>query len=1006
MNNERNFPTNVRFFIDKILGHLSERRFTSIEKFVNVIINGQEIPFLLTSEFLGVCAFFFIDLENNTPLKVEEIKDKFLLNLDFGSWSCDKKNPFVEVVTLKDSLHVPDTNQSPLFHPASFVLLHRGLHCFVVCLNSNRLAVEKISKVKPKDLKVVVGTESQVNEEFETFLKFSLQRRQPLLQAKLAYGRVRNWLQGIGEKSYFDNIQLTEKQKKFSFQSTTKGCRRIKGVAGSGKSLVLALRATTILSSGASVLILCFNKTTVRYLEYLISNALAWLNKNKPLAEFNIRINHFHGFIKTIVPYDNKKAKDDKQLYFDETWPNEVLSVIKETGPFYDAVLIDEGQDWPLSWLKVAKACSRNKEKEGELYLFSDSTQNIYSRETVSDKDFFALGFKGSWAELDGSFRMPSAFLGPINRFIKNFIPESDELYCEEQWLDPLHIRWIQIEDDIEENVYDLAAQEITDVLFLKNIPTSKKNEFEPMSPGDIVFLTEIHGTGKAISKRLLLNNKEIHTIFEGQDKESFDNSLNLIKGSTIASYKGLENRAIILVLEKENPLLKKETKKTIESLNMARDREIYVALGRLKSNLKGACITVICQDPRYAEYGATWAKEGDFIDYRRKRNCSQFQEDFIFNIRESRDNSGHKILPDWLPNLIEAMGGRKFETNSLLLGRENSLNVYENLYNTPEQNQEYLNRYFPRSICESYSIFKDLFSNPAIHRHFSSLQEIRILSYGTGTGGDLLGVFLALTDAHIVNKPIKINIIEGNSDAIRKTEQMLSFIKARIPQELWYFVQNYSVKVDEVEGAMFDIPTAEEEYEIIQTSKMLNEIVRIGDQKAYYNFEDQVLKKLSPKGLAVILDVPIVVSSRISRNNYFPSEWTSILLNKQTENFIYKNPGFSVVFPLPCQDCIVNRENKRVRKSCYTAKIYSYKLSEKDSNLYKTTVTMRVLVRSSFYNEIKSTLHLDGGKRYATAYRLKDNGINSCPSFLESSQCFDAYSFKEIPIKKERESR
>lgn len=499
-----------------------------------------------------------------------------------------------------------------------------------------------------------------------------------------------------------------------------------------------------------------------------------------------------------------------------------------------------------------------------------------------------------------------------------------------------------------------------------------------------------------------MLNNKEIHTIFVGQNKESFDNSLNLIKGSTIASYKGLENRAIILILEKENPLHKKDTEETIESLNMARDREIYVALGRLKSNIKGACITVICQDPRYAEYGATWAVEGDFIDYRTRESYSQFQEKFLFNIRESSDGSGYKTLPEWFPNLIEEVRGPKdWETGFSLLSQESSLNVYANLRNTHGQNQEYLERYFPRSVCESYSVFKELFSNLAIHRYFASLRDIRILSYGTGTGGDLLGVLLALTDSNMLNKTILITIIEGNEDAISKTIEMLDFVHTKIPQKIMYKVKKYLVEVDEEGEARFDLPIQKDQFEIIETSKMLNEIVRLGDHNAYLNFENQVLGKLAPKGVAVILDVPIVVTSRSAKNSKLQSEWTSILLNKQTEKFIHKNPDFSVVFPLPCQDCIKNRENKRVQKSCYTAKIYSYKLSDNDSKLYKTTVTMRVFVRTSFYFEIKSSLHLGEGRQYATAYRLKDDGINSCPFSFESSQYFDAYSFREIPIKK-----
>ena len=118
-------------------------------------------------------------------------------------------------------------------------------------------------------------------------------------------------------------------------------------MAGSGKTRVLALRAANLASQNKSALVVCFNITLVNYLVKQIKKAKFRFRLK------NIQVVHFDGFRKT---YRNLREilwnKDDK-LHTEE------LITDKKNNPNntrnYDAILIDEGQDFEQHWFEFLK---------------------------------------------------------------------------------------------------------------------------------------------------------------------------------------------------------------------------------------------------------------------------------------------------------------------------------------------------------------------------------------------------------------------------------------------------------------------------------------------------------------------------------------------------------------------------------------------------------------------------------------------------------------------------
>ena len=73
---------------------------------------------------------------------------------------------------------------------------------------------------------------------------------------------------------------------------------------------------------------------------------------------------------------------ENDENYFDETIPNLVLNTLKSghnsKGRQYDAVLIDEGQDYAQIYYDVLCAFLSDND---EVLFVTDEKQNIYSRE-------------------------------------------------------------------------------------------------------------------------------------------------------------------------------------------------------------------------------------------------------------------------------------------------------------------------------------------------------------------------------------------------------------------------------------------------------------------------------------------------------------------------------------------------------------------------------------------------------------------------------------------------
>lgn len=403
-------------------------------------------------------------------------------------------------------------------------------------------------------------------------------------------------------------LEMDVRQRELATTRTESGYRRIKGPAGSGKSVVLAARAAELANQNKSVLVVTYNITLLNYLRDLTARHAP----NRKILRREIDFLNFHMWCKRVCLSSGQQLAYNKvwksSVAGDELQPDPVLQVglaglvqnlykdpiISQSLPHYDALFVDEGQDCnPLWWQTLRNAVTDG----GELILIADKTQNIYSTAAGWTEDVMAnAGFRGPWTELKISYRLPPAIFPLLELFVKNFlkseevdIPEIEKRDNQMEFSDlfPVELRWVQLGST--NSIVSKCVEEIKRQMKLLQQDTAIP---------DIIFLS-----GKTIGRFVvnefeLLNVRIIHTFDEdkfisSRQKRAFFQGSATIKATTLHSFKGWEARHLVL---------------HVSDIKRAEDRAlIYTALTRLQRHIKGSLLTVVCSCPELAEYGKAW---------------------------------------------------------------------------------------------------------------------------------------------------------------------------------------------------------------------------------------------------------------------------------------------------------------------------------------------------------------------------------------------------------------
>ncbi len=397
-------------------------------------------------------------------------------------------------------------------------------------------------------------------------------------------------------------LLLDSRQRQVATTRTATGYRRVKGPAGLGKTVALAARAVELASQNQRVLVCTYNVTLMNYVRDM---ARQWA-RTRGLVRPNIEFLNFHHWCKRVCYFAGKgseydellsqaKQRESRETTFNEHIPLLAESVLRDPANSqdlqpYDAILVDEGQDFRLNWWSALRA---SLAPGGEMLLVADKTQNVYGTAGAwTEGSMTGAGFRGEWLQLERSYRLPPSVIPLLKLYSERYLigEDVDIPETEQQELDlfPVELKWVQTVPASAPDACVSAILEQMEHLRPTNAAT------------DIVFLAG-HEIGAAVVQVLEGKNIRVrHTFDDGQVfgrgrrlKLAFFQGAERVKATTLHSFKGWEAAQLVIY---------------VDSAASPRDRAVfYAALTRLKRLEAGSALTVVSSARNLVEFGRQW---------------------------------------------------------------------------------------------------------------------------------------------------------------------------------------------------------------------------------------------------------------------------------------------------------------------------------------------------------------------------------------------------------------
>lgn len=384
------------------------------------------------------------------------------------------------------------------------------------------------------------------------------------------------WLNPHNHKDKSAGIKLTEHQKKHA--EPKPGHRRLKGAAGSGKTLVIAYRAAKLASQNKKVLVITYN----RNLWYFIKEMVNYTPYNFEWS--NITFRHFHGFCNDLLNdflIPRPSNIDDIVTVLEKALENKNLDKFK-----FDAILIDEGQDYNWEWYNFL---SKFLTERNELFLVCDEKQNIYDRElSWIDGKMRNVQFRGKWGEINTIYRLPRKIAYIAREFSEKFeLSDSVEFDFAQTTLindNESFFRWENIDDE----------NWLFDIFDAYQTFNQQQIDLKRVRPSEIAILLPKKQMGSEVVEFFAEKGIPCDHVFVTKNSRNWRNKKISVLGderlkiSTIHQFKGWESPNVILVI----PEHWSGGDKNLDSV-------VYTAMTRTLQNL----IVLNCNE-RYNEFG------------------------------------------------------------------------------------------------------------------------------------------------------------------------------------------------------------------------------------------------------------------------------------------------------------------------------------------------------------------------------------------------------------------
>jgi len=261
-------------------------------------------------------------------------------------------------------------------------------------------AIEKYKEIKvfrnEKELLQILKSENDTDEQiFKELVSFI--EGTDGLKKKLNHNEKKDTRKGAAAYKLEQEILSFDQFQKLAFTTDITGIKRIRGLAGSGKTVVLAIKAalTHLKYPNAKIAYTFYTKSLYQHIKNLIEKFYRQFNDKEPNWE-NLLILHAWGgsynhgiyYLATQVNdteyFNFGQAKQLGQSPFREVCIRFLLNVPSPEKQF-DYMFIDEGQDFPHEFINL---CLKITQNERIVWAY-DEMQTIFQIETPKSEDIF-----------------------------------------------------------------------------------------------------------------------------------------------------------------------------------------------------------------------------------------------------------------------------------------------------------------------------------------------------------------------------------------------------------------------------------------------------------------------------------------------------------------------------------------------------------------------------------------------------------------------------------------
>ena len=374
-------------------------------------------------------------------------------------------------------------------------------------------------------------------------------------------------------------VQALDLQQERTAKSIPEGHRILKGVAGSGKTLVLACRARYLkqLHPDWRILVVCFPVALAQHIRHLLAGSTQ--------AALDIEVYHYHALVKALTGASLKRHETETP----EQWEVRIGAMLTDSIindsiiTRYDAILIDEGQDFTVDWIRsLTGLLSRHD----SLLLATDPAQNIFGRKTT----YLSAGIKVKGKRpisLTRSYRNTTEILDLARRFSKiRRDPVDVEQDSEtETALFPLDSNRHGVSPEVH---YGLSeAQQIQFVL--DTIAQHLENELCGWGEIGVLCVSRTMAEHFATAFTWRFGEDKLYWISQSdQRKRAFDPASIAVRLSTIESVKGMEFPLVFLlgIDALPRPDRDEASERKLAYVGLTRAQDSLFILGNAKSGL------------------------------------------------------------------------------------------------------------------------------------------------------------------------------------------------------------------------------------------------------------------------------------------------------------------------------------------------------------------------------------------------------------------------------------